>query len=95
MSTLPITVEYIPGMGAPAICVGSNTHTLDIGAADQLVTDLQFAILRARIDAKKRSAARRLVTPENEVEQLLQMVDLRLSTPDTFPASSPASEVTP
>jgi len=94
--TAPIlTAQYIPGLGLPAICVDQHTHTLSIEAADQFITDMAYAVLRARIDAKKRSTARRLVTPENEMEQLLQMVDLQLAKPDTFPKSSPASEVTP
>lgn len=90
-----ITAEYLPGLGMPAVCIDNRSHVLDFAAAEKFIQDFQFALLRARCDAKKRSAARRLVTPENEMEQLLQMVDMQLDTPETFPKSSPASEVTP
>lgn len=96
MTAPTLTAQYIPGLGLPAICVDQHTHTLDIEAADKIVADLAYAVLRARIDAKKLSAARRrLGTPENEMEQLLQMVDLQLAKPEPFPTASPASEVTP
>ena len=96
MTAPTLTAEYIPGLGMPAVCVDGHPIAVSVEAAETFITDFQYALLRARIDAKKLSTARRrLGTPENEMEQLLQMVDLQLATPETFPKSSPASEVTP
>lgn len=90
-----ITAQYLPGMGQPAICIDGVAHTMDHAAAEKFIEDFSFAVLRSRIAAKHRSVERRLGTPESEVEQLLQMVDHQLDTPETFPKSSPASEVKP
>lgn len=96
MTAPTLAAEYLPGLGLPAICVDQHAHAISIEAADKIITDLSYAVLRARIDAKKRSTERRrLGTPENEMEQLLQMVDLQLAAPEPFPTASPASEVTP
>lgn len=95
MTAPSIIAVYLPGLGSPALCVDQYTHAMSVEVMESLIAEMQFAVLRARIDAKKRSTAQRLVTPENEMAQLLQMVDMQLATPEAFPKSSPASEVTP
>lgn len=95
MTAPAITAAYIPGLALPAVCVNHQTHTLAIPDAKALLGDLALAIEQAELAARTRTRAPHLGTPDDEMDRLMQMVNLRLAEPETFPKSSPASEVTP
>lgn len=61
MSELTFEGAYLPGLGRPALRIGGTNHTMTIESAEQLIAELQHAVLRARID--ERNAVFRVRAP--------------------------------
>lgn len=94
--TAPIlTAHYLPGLGMPAVCLDGRNHGLLINEAEELITELQAAVLQARIAAKRLATERRNRTADDDFAALERSFDAQFAAVFTSSDSSPASEVTP
>lgn len=95
MTTPEFHAHYLQALGMPALCTDARNHGLTIPEAEALITELQMAVLQARIAAKRLSSLDRLRTPETELDMLSKSFDEQFAAVFSPSDPSPASEVTP
>lgn len=95
MTTPEFHAHYLPALGMPALCTHARNHGLTIPEAEALITELQMAVLQARIAAKRLATERRNRTPETDLAQLSQSFDEQFAAVFSPSDPSPASEVAP
>lgn len=95
MSASEIHAHYLPSLGAAALCLDANTHTLTIERAEALLLELQMAVLQARIAAKRAAMRPCPLSPDMELAELERSFDAQFAAVFSPSDPSPASEVTP
>lgn len=70
MTDHTIEAAYLPGLGRPALRIGDVTYTRTIEQMEQLITEMQHAVLRARIDERNCLTRVRAPSPRSPASEV-------------------------